>query len=108
LFLDPALPWAKGRLLRKLLLRKLGFRALLDVIPLDASLVRGSHGRAQQAPGFEPILLGNLPDPFLEQSLPMECVRDAVLALTLGESHATALGAEWRPATRALLARGRH
>ena len=107
LFLDPTLPWAKGRILRKLLLRKLGFRALLDVIPLDASLVRGSHGRAQQAPGFEPILLGNLPDPFLEQSLPMECVRDAVLALTLGETHAAALGAEWRPATRALLTRGR-
>jgi len=26
-------------------MRKLGFRALMDVIPLDASLVRGSHGR---------------------------------------------------------------
>jgi len=28
----------------KLLKRKLGFRTLLDVIPLDATLVKGSHG----------------------------------------------------------------
>jgi predicted AlkP superfamily pyrophosphatase or phosphodiesterase len=43
----------------KLLKRKLGFRGLLDVIPLDASLVKGSHGR----PDAGPILLmrgGNL------------------------------------------------
>ena len=25
--------------------RKAGFRSLLDVIPLDATLVKGSHGR---------------------------------------------------------------
>jgi hypothetical protein len=40
----------------KLALRKMGFRALLDVIPLDASLVRGSHGllpaRAEEGPVF--------------------------------------------------------
>ena len=45
LFLDPAIrvpPLALGsRLVRK----KLGFRTLMDVIPLDATLVRGSHGR---------------------------------------------------------------
>jgi hypothetical protein len=41
------------------------------------------------------------------RKLEAEAVRDAVLALTLGETHAAALGAEWRPATRALLTRGR-
>ena len=85
LFYDPKLLWPKGRALRKLLLRKLGFRALLDVVPLDASLVRGSHGRVQQASGFDPVLLGDLPDPFLEQVLPMRAVRDAILTATLGE-----------------------
>ena len=29
----------------KLAKKQLGFRTLLDVIPLDATLVRGSHGR---------------------------------------------------------------
>ena len=107
LFHDPKLPWPKGRAIRKLLLRKLGFRALLDVIPLDASLVRGSHGRVEVARGFEPVLLGELPEPFLETSLPMECVRDAILAATLGAGHASAVETELLPATRALLRGGR-
>ena len=84
LLYDPKLLWPRGRALRKLFLRRLGFRALLDVVPLDASLVRGSHGRAQQPTGFDPVLLGELPDPFLEQSLPMGAVRDAILTASLG------------------------
>jgi len=107
LFLDPKLLWPKGRVMGKLLLRKLGLRALLDVIPLDASLVRGSHGRAQQASGFDPVLIGELPDPFLEQSMPMACVRDAILACTLGAEHATSVQREFTPATRVLLSSGR-
>ena len=54
LFLDPAIrvpPLALGsRLVRK----KLGFRTLMDVIPLDASLVKGSHGRDPRRPGEGP------------------------------------------------------
>lgn len=107
LFYDPALAWPKGRAMRKLLMRRLGFRALLDVIPLDASLVRGSHGRADVPVGFEPVLIGELPDPFLEQALPMECVRDAILASALGPAHAAAIEAELLPSTRALLRGGR-
>lgn len=103
LFLDPRLLWPKGRVLRKLLLRKLGFRALLDVIPLDASLVRGSHGLVEVAKGFDPVLLGDLPDPFLEPELPMASVRDAILVATLGDRHADALRDELTPATRARL-----
>lgn len=45
LFLDPRLRAPKARIGLTLLKRRLGFRTLLDVIPLDASLVRGSHGR---------------------------------------------------------------
>lgn len=107
LFYDPKLLWPKGRALRKLAMRKFGFRALLDVIPLDASLVRGSHGRAQQASGFDPVLIGDLPDPFLEPSLPMECVRDAVLACTLGPTHASAVMSAFTAGTQALLRGGR-
>jgi len=35
--------------------KKLGFRAMLDVIPLDASLVKGSHGRDNVSKGEQPI-----------------------------------------------------
>ena len=45
LFLDPAIRIPPLTVGWKLLKRKAGFRSLLDVIPLDATLVKGSHGR---------------------------------------------------------------
>jgi predicted AlkP superfamily pyrophosphatase or phosphodiesterase len=44
LFLDPTLSLVKPRIAWRLLQKRLGFRMLMDVIPLDASLVKGSHG----------------------------------------------------------------
>ena len=46
LFLDPAIGFPKFAIGSRLLKKALGFRTLMDVIPLDASLVKGSHGRA--------------------------------------------------------------
>jgi predicted AlkP superfamily pyrophosphatase or phosphodiesterase len=45
LFLDPRNPLVKLKIAWRLLQKKLGFRMLMDVIPLDATLVKGSHGR---------------------------------------------------------------
>jgi predicted AlkP superfamily pyrophosphatase or phosphodiesterase len=45
LFLDPEIPLPKLKIAWRLLQKKLGFRMLMDVIPLDATLVKGSHGR---------------------------------------------------------------
>ncbi len=58
LFIDPAIAFPKLRIAKFLLKKKLGFRGLLDVIPLDASLVMGSHGRDQVAEDERPVLLG--------------------------------------------------
>lgn len=44
LFLDPKIPLVKAKIAWRLLQKKLGFRILMDVVPLDASLVKGSHG----------------------------------------------------------------
>ena len=44
LFLDPKIPAAKLKIVWRLLQKKLGFRMLMDVVPLDASLIKGSHG----------------------------------------------------------------
>src|SRR5204862_1668508 len=44
LFLDPALGLPKLRAARRLLQKKLGFRMRMDVIPLDAGVVKGRHG----------------------------------------------------------------
>jgi predicted AlkP superfamily pyrophosphatase or phosphodiesterase len=45
LFVDPAIRVPALTVGWKLAKRKAGLRSLLDVIPLDASLVKGSHGR---------------------------------------------------------------
>ncbi len=50
LFLDPAMRMPVMTVGWKLARRTLGFRTLLDVIPLDATLVKGSHGR-RTSPG---------------------------------------------------------
>ncbi|MCA9423883.1 MAG: alkaline phosphatase family protein, partial [Candidatus Omnitrophica bacterium] len=59
LYIDPEirLPWLKigGYLLKK----KLGLRGLLEVIPLDPSLLKGSHGRAIENPELHPVLIGD-------------------------------------------------
>jgi predicted AlkP superfamily pyrophosphatase or phosphodiesterase len=78
LFFDPKLWWPKGRALRRLLQKKLGFRTLFDVVPLDATLVRGSHGLAAESALDRPLLLGEGPAP-AEADLPMTAVRDRLL-----------------------------
>jgi predicted AlkP superfamily pyrophosphatase or phosphodiesterase len=45
LFLDPAITMPALNIGWKLAKRKAGFRTLLNVTPLDATLVKGSHGR---------------------------------------------------------------
>ena len=47
----------RWRSARALVRKKLGFRTLMDVIPLDASLVKGSHGRIPDDPSKGPLLM---------------------------------------------------
>jgi predicted AlkP superfamily pyrophosphatase or phosphodiesterase len=61
LFLDPSITLPKVAIGKRLLLRKLGFRALMDVIPLDASLVRGSHGRPTDKREDGPLVITDQP-----------------------------------------------
>lgn len=56
LFVNPQLKSPKAKVALSLLKKKLGFRYLIDVIPLDANLVKGSHGHltasVEQSPLF--------------------------------------------------------
>jgi len=52
LFLDPKIAIPALTVGWKLLKKSCGFRTLMDVIPLDASLVKGSHGRPEEGPIF--------------------------------------------------------
>jgi hypothetical protein len=59
LHVDPALAFPKLRIAKFLLKKKLGMRGLLEVIPLDASLVKGSHGRDVVAEDERPVWIGS-------------------------------------------------
>lgn len=52
---------SKARAGYKLLRKKIGLRYVMDVIPLDAGLIRGSHGRIGTASEFYPVLIGEFP-----------------------------------------------
>jgi predicted AlkP superfamily pyrophosphatase or phosphodiesterase len=57
LFIDPKLRAPKLKIMGRLLQKKLGFRMLMDVIPLDAALVKGSHGIRPSNRMDHPILI---------------------------------------------------
>ena len=56
-FADPNIKFLKAKVGIKVLKKKLGFRYLMDVIPLDATLVKGSHGRTSEDTLDHPILV---------------------------------------------------
>lgn len=62
LFLDPNLRAPMVRVGMKLVRSRLGFRTLMNVIPLDAGLVRGSHGRLTDDPRKGPVLISTEPE----------------------------------------------
>lgn len=78
LFFDPQLTFPKLRAMRRLLQKKLGFRTLFDLIPLDASLVKGSHGLPAIDSIDKPLLIGAGPAP-AATIIPQTAVRDLLL-----------------------------
>ncbi len=77
LFFDPKLWAPKMRAAWRLVQKKLGFRTLFDVVPLDPSLVKGSHGLPVREPLDRPLLVGDGPEPAAEVA--MTDVRELVL-----------------------------
>jgi predicted AlkP superfamily pyrophosphatase or phosphodiesterase len=62
LFLDPKIPAVKLKIAWRLLQKKLGLRMLMDVIPLDATLVKGSHGRRPADKKDWPVFITSQPE----------------------------------------------
>lgn len=85
LFLDPALRLPQLQIGATLLKKRLGFRYLLNVIPLDATLVRGSHGRRTARLEDGPVLISSQPGT-IEGTIEATAVRDLILAHVFSES----------------------
>ena len=57
MFIDPTIQQVKLKIAATLLKKKLGFRTLMTFTPLDANLVKGSHGCLTTNPDEGPLLI---------------------------------------------------
>ncbi|AWB67420.1 alkaline phosphatase family protein [Saccharobesus litoralis] len=57
MFIDPNIVMPKLKVISNVIKKKLGFRMLMDVIPLEPSLIKGSHGRPVDDPQHGPVLI---------------------------------------------------
>jgi predicted AlkP superfamily pyrophosphatase or phosphodiesterase len=79
LFVDPELRFPKLRVASRVARKLLGFRYLMDVIPLDPSLVKGSHGRLTERRDG-PVLLSSEAALLPEGAVAATDVKQLVLA----------------------------
>jgi predicted AlkP superfamily pyrophosphatase or phosphodiesterase len=66
---DPKDKLLMPKVIWKLLKKKMGFRTVMDIIPLDATLVKGSHGRIPEDSKDHPILISNEKSIVLKDSM---------------------------------------
>jgi predicted AlkP superfamily pyrophosphatase or phosphodiesterase len=84
MFADPNIKLLKAKIGLKILKKKLGFRYLMDVIPLDATLVKGSHGAIPKDSLDHPIFVSKNPDLFDGDKLEAVAVMDLILKEVFG------------------------
>ena len=86
LFIDPAISLPMLKVGWTVAKKKLGFRYLMDVIPLDASLVKGSHGRLTDDPRAGPLFITPRPDLLPEGPVHATDVKEIVLRHLFADS----------------------
>ena len=84
LFVDPALKVPQARVAWRLLQKKLGFRYLMDVISLDPSLVKGSHGRLPTMPETGPLVVSSEAGTLPNGPVSACAVKDVILSHIFG------------------------
>jgi hypothetical protein len=85
LYIDPAIRFPKWTLARQFVRSKvLNMRTLFNFVPLDNSLVRGSHGRVDLPEDNQPVLIVPGEGESCE-ALPCQAVRDVILSSLFSE-----------------------
>lgn len=79
-FADPKIKFLMGKVGLKLLKKKLGFRYMMDIIPLDATLVKGSHGRISESTENRPLLISQQPQLLQQPAIEPTAIHDVILA----------------------------
>jgi predicted AlkP superfamily pyrophosphatase or phosphodiesterase len=80
MFADPKIKFLMPLVMWKLLKKKLGFRVLMDIIPLDATLVKGSHGRRTENKNDRPLFISRRQDLLTQAEIPATEVFNLLLA----------------------------
>ena len=92
LFYNPSLRFPMLRMAQRLARKKLGFRYYMDIIGLDGSQVKGSHGRLPRS-GHEtsegPVFIASSKrlldqNPDLPKTIPMTSVKELILKMQFG------------------------
>lgn len=78
MFFDPALAFPMLHAASFLLKKKLGFRALMKVIPLNGDQVKGSHGRDRVPANQQPVFIGPASLPEIRSA---QDVHEAILSV---------------------------
>ena len=81
LFFDPSLRAPKLRVAWRLLQKRLGFRMLMDIVPIDAKLVRGSHGALPTDRAEYPIAIVGRSNFFPSPELAATAIHDSIRRL---------------------------
>jgi predicted AlkP superfamily pyrophosphatase or phosphodiesterase len=84
LFLDPGIRFPKLAVGQRLLRRKIGLRTLMNLIPLDPTLVKGSHGRLTAA-AEGPLIISSEQLP--EEPVAATDVKRIILDHVFGRDH---------------------
>ena len=75
---DPKDKLVMAKVVGKLLKKKLGFRTVMNIIPIDASLIKGSHGRLTEDKEDYPIFISNYTDAINENTITAIQVRNLI------------------------------
>lgn len=89
LLIDPSIRFPRLKAARRLLQKRLGFRYKMDLIPIIAEGVRGSHGRLSPTPGKGPLIGSNRPELIPEGPISATDVHDVLLSHLTGNLYST-------------------
>ncbi len=67
-----------AKVVGKLIKKKMGFRTVMDIIPIDATLIKGSHGRITEDVEDYPIFISNHSSGKNDQTISAIQVRDLI------------------------------
>ncbi len=85
LFIDPALRLPGLKAASILARKKMGFRTLMDLIPLDAAMVRGTHGRRTADRANSPLVATQSAGLLTESHIEATAVHDLILRHLFGQ-----------------------